>query len=64
MQRAMEIIDRKQIERKQKEARMERAKELRRQKKDEEHEQHFAKLRDEKTPTSPSGSDKPWYKVW
>ncbi|KAH0360744.1 hypothetical protein KCU65_g9205, partial [Aureobasidium melanogenum] len=44
MTRAMEIIDRKQVERKQKEARLERARELRRQKKEEEDTQKFAEL--------------------
>ena len=44
MKAAMEIIDRKQIERKQKEARMERARELRRQKKEEEDSKTFAEL--------------------
>ena len=44
MTRAMEIIDRKQVERKQKEARLERARELRRQKKEQEDNQKFAEL--------------------
>ncbi|KAI4751014.1 hypothetical protein E4T52_16438 [Aureobasidium sp. EXF-3400] len=44
MTRAMEIIDRKQVERKQKEARLERARELRRQKKEQEDAQKFAEL--------------------
>ena len=60
MKRAMEIIDRKQIERKQKEARMERARELRRQKKEEEDQVKFAELREKATSTG----EKPWYKVW
>lgn len=59
MMRAIEIIDRKGLERKQKEARMERARELRRQKKEEEENSTYAKLRDES-----SQSTKPWYKVW
>lgn len=59
MQRAIEIIDRKGLERKQKEARMERARELRRQKKEEEEAATYAKLRGEEQQQS-----KPWYKVW
>ncbi|KAF4556279.1 Hypothetical protein D9617_1g081550 [Elsinoe fawcettii] len=61
MKRAMEIMDRKAIERKQKEARMERARELRRQKKEFEDQEMFAKLRTEKEGSS---SGKPWWKVW
>ena len=49
MKQAMEIIDRKAIERKQKEARLERARELRRQKKEQEDQETYAKLRGEKT---------------
>lgn len=58
MKRAIEIIDRKGLERKQKEARMERARELRRQKKEQEEQETYAKLAE----TNQSG--KPWYKVW
>ncbi|KAF1352348.1 hypothetical protein BDV97DRAFT_292984 [Delphinella strobiligena] len=58
MKRAIEIIDRKGLERKQKEARMERARELRRQRKEEEDNQAYAKLRGE------DQQSKPWYKVW
>ena len=61
MKRAIEIIDRKGLERKQKEARMERARELRRQKKEEEEQTTYAKLREEGGEASAS---KPWYKVW
>ena len=66
MKRAMEIIDRKQVERKQKEARMERARELRRQKKEEEQDEQFAKLASEKGGATGQGSEsgKAWYKVW
>ncbi|THZ55791.1 hypothetical protein D6C86_08329 [Aureobasidium pullulans] len=63
MTRAMEIIDRKQIERKQKEARMERARELRRQKKEEDDSKKFAELNPGNTTpgdTKPSSSWKLW----
>lgn len=59
MKRAIEIIDRKGLERKQKEARMERARELRRQKKEEEEQATYARLKEEE-----SSSSKSWYKVW
>jgi len=76
MKRAMEIIDRKQVERKQKEARLERARDLRRERKEQEQEEQFAKLRVEKgtdggsVSVSGNGGDKssgsagPWWKVW
>ncbi|TKX24605.1 hypothetical protein C1H76_3214 [Elsinoe australis] len=60
MKRAMEIMDRKAIERKQKEARMERARELRRQKKEQEDQELFGKLREKES----SQGGKPWWKVW
>jgi cytochrome c oxidase assembly protein subunit 20 len=62
MTRAMEIIDRKQVERKQKEARLERARELRRQKKEEEDNQKFADLNSGNvTPGEPKPSS---WKLW
>ena len=62
MKRAIEIIDRKQLERKQKEARMERARELRRQKKEEEDNKKFSELHENASEEqSPSKS---WYKIW
>lgn len=61
MKRAMEIIDRKQIERKQKEARMERARELRRQKKEAEDTETYAKLREDK---EGGGPQKSTWKLW
>lgn len=61
MTRAMEIIDRKQIERKQKEARMERARELRRQKKEEEDAKKFGELHSSNvTVDQPKSSWKFW----
>ncbi|KAL1303351.1 hypothetical protein AAFC00_006748 [Neodothiora populina] len=59
MKRAIEIIDRKGLERKQKEARMERARELRRQKKEEEEQAVYAKLNADK-----EAAGKSWWKVW
>jgi cytochrome c oxidase assembly protein subunit 20 len=65
MTRAMEIIDRKQIERKQKEARMERARELRRQKKEAEDESKFAQLNAGNfVPGESSSSSSSWWKFW
>ncbi|KAI5196386.1 hypothetical protein E4T42_08901 [Aureobasidium subglaciale] len=62
MTRAMEIIDRKQVERKQKEARLERARELRRQKKEQEDNQKFADLNSGNvTPGEPKPSS---WKLW
>ena len=64
MQRAMEIIDRKSIERKQKEARVERARELRRQKKEEEQDMHYTKLKEGSGKSASNGGASPWWKVW
>lgn len=58
MKRAMEIIDRKAIERKQKEARMERVREVRRQKKEEEDRDTFANLQRK------DGEGKSSWKFW
>ncbi|KAI4719213.1 hypothetical protein E4T48_04498 [Aureobasidium sp. EXF-10727] len=64
MTRAMEIIDRKQVERKQKEARLERARELRRQKKEEEDAQKFADLNSGNvTPGATEAKSSSW-KLW
>lgn len=61
MKRAMEIIDRKTLERRQKEARMERIREVRRQKKEEEDAETFARLKEEKEKKEDTKS---WWKVW
>lgn len=58
MKRAIEIIDRKQLERRQKEARMDRARELRRQKKEQEEQATYSKLQ------GAEEQGKPWYKPW
>ncbi|KAG9659146.1 hypothetical protein KCU95_g16103, partial [Aureobasidium melanogenum] len=63
MTRAMEIIDRKQVERKQKEARLERARELRRQKKEEEDSQKFAELNANAANGTP-GTEEPKSSSW
>lgn len=62
MKRAMEIIDRKTVERKQKEARLERIREVRRQKKEEEDHQTFAKLRTDRE--GPDSNGKSSWKFW
>ena len=62
MKRAMEIMDRKAIERKQKEARVERARELRRQKREVEDQERFAKARADVEGGAAGG--KSWWKVW
>ncbi|KAH0285499.1 hypothetical protein KCU62_g7466, partial [Aureobasidium sp. EXF-3399] len=62
MTRAMEIIDRKQVERKQKEARLERARELRRQKKEQEDSQKFAELNAGNT--TPGAAEQPKSSSW
>jgi cytochrome c oxidase assembly protein subunit 20 len=65
MTRAMEIIDRKQVERKQKEARLDRARELRRQKKEEEDAQKFADLNSGNvTPGAAAESKSSSWKLW
>lgn len=65
MRQAMEIIDRRAVEKRQREQRLERARELRRQKKEVEDQEIFAKLREEKEAgKSQSQQGKAWWKVW
>lgn len=66
MKRAMELIDQKQVERKQKEARLERIRELRRQRKEEEQERQFeeARVKAGGREQGQEGGGKPFWKVW
>jgi len=64
MKQAMEIIDRKAIERRQREERLERIREMRRKKKEEENEVVYEKLRNDKEEKNKGNSGRAWWKLW
>ncbi|KAK5125282.1 hypothetical protein LTR85_000958 [Meristemomyces frigidus] len=64
MMRAVEILNKKDVEKKAREARKEKLRQERRKEKDVELDAQFAALNQAKPDTVPGGSGKAWWKVW
>lgn len=65
MMRAVEILNRKEVEKKAREAYKEKQKEERRELKEKELNEQYAKLREAKDARSDDGGiQRPWWKVW
>lgn len=65
MMRAVEILNKKEVEKKAREAYKESQRQKRREEKEHELNEQYAKLREEKdAKTDGGGISKPWWKVW
>jgi cytochrome c oxidase assembly protein subunit 20 len=64
MMRAVEILNKKEIEKRAREAQKEKAREERRRRKEEEQDKQFAALREKHDAAAGSQNAKPWWKLW
>jgi len=64
MNRVMEIMNKKDVEKKARDARRERAREERREAKEKEQDAQFAALKDAQAANPDGGGGKSWWKPW
>lgn len=62
--RAVEILNKKDVEKRARESRKDKVREERREAKEKEQETHFAALREAKPDGGGGAGAKPWWKVW